>query len=110
MKRLMGAFLKNNEVVNVGTKTCPMCAGLGQVEDFDDHLPSIVDALEFRREQMGWTQMRMAAELGWGRGHYSEFKNGTRGLSYRAMCRAYELGVPAAVLLQPHRQNQTPVL
>jgi hypothetical protein len=44
--------------------------------------------------------MAMAKALGLGRGHYSEIMKGKRGLPYRAACKAFELGVPAEVLLQ----------
>jgi transcriptional regulator with XRE-family HTH domain len=63
-------------------------------------LPSLIDAVEFRRCQYGWSQNRMAQELGLTRGHYSEFISGKRGLPLQARCRAYALGVPADVLLQ----------
>lgn len=63
-------------------------------------LPSIRSAVEFRRESYGWSRAVMAKKLGIQRSHYYEFVNGKRGLSYRAMCKAFELGVPANVLLQ----------
>lgn len=63
-------------------------------------LPTIRGAVEFRREAFGWNQSRMAMELGMERSHYSEFVNGKRGLPYKAICKAYELGVPYTVLLQ----------
>lgn len=62
-------------------------------------LSSIPSALEFRREAYGWTQTRMAKALGLQRSHYSEIISGKRRLSFRAACRAYKIGVPAAVLL-----------
>jgi transcriptional regulator with XRE-family HTH domain len=66
-------------------------------------LPSIRSALEFRREAYGWTQTKMAKALGLTRGHYSEIKAGKRGLPYRAACKAFEIGVPADVLLQTRK-------
>lgn len=63
-------------------------------------LPPILDAVEFRRDQYGWSQARMGTELGIGQSHYSEFLNGKRTLSLNARIRAYKLGVPAEVLLQ----------
>ncbi|WP_157385878.1 helix-turn-helix domain-containing protein [Methylosarcina fibrata] len=62
---------------------------------------SIADALEFRREQYGLTQSEFAAILGLQKGHYSEIVNGKRKLPIGATKRAYALGVPADVLLQP---------
>lgn len=63
-------------------------------------LPSIRSALEFRREEYGWTQTAMAAALGLQRSHYSEVVSGKRALPFKAACRAFEIGVPAEVLLQ----------
>jgi transcriptional regulator with XRE-family HTH domain len=67
---------------------------------FPFRLPTIRSAVEFRREAFDWNRSRMARALGMQRSHYSEFANGKRGLSYPAMCKAFELGVPADVLLQ----------
>lgn len=65
-------------------------------------LPSIPDALEFRREQYGWTPWKMAQELGLHkRRHYGEVICGTRQLTIKAMRAAHAMGVPADVLLQP---------
>ncbi len=69
-------------------------------EDGEYSPPSIISAVEFRREQYGWTKTEMARHLGIGRGHYTEFIQGKRTLSYRTICRAYNIGVPASVLLQ----------
>lgn len=69
-------------------------------------LPTIRAALEFRREQYGWTRMAMAKALGLGRGHYSEIMQGKRGLPYRAACKAFEIGVPADVLLQTRKTKR----
>ncbi len=63
-------------------------------------LPTLIEAVEFRREQYGWNRSRMARELGLTRSHYNEFVSGKRGLPMNARCRAYALGVPADVLLQ----------
>ena len=65
--------------------------------------PTIPSALEFRREAYGWTQARMAKALGIGSSHYSEIVNGKRDLPYSAACLAYEVGVPASVLLKVRR-------
>lgn len=63
-------------------------------------LPSIKDALEFRREQYGWTQARMAKELKMYQSHYSDFIKGKRGLPYSAMRHAFRIGIPAKCLFQ----------
>lgn len=62
---------------------------------------SIADALEFRRDQYGLTQSEFAAILGMQKGHYSEIINGRRQLPIGATKRAFAIGVPAEVLLQP---------
>lgn len=62
---------------------------------------SIIDALEFRREQYGLTATEFASILGFAQTHYSEFVNGKRRLPRAAMCRAFAIGVPAEVLLHP---------
>lgn len=66
---------------------------------------SIADALEFRREQYGLTQREFAAILGLQNGHYSEIVNGKRRLPLGATKRAFAIGVPAEVLLQPEMHN-----
>ena len=63
-------------------------------------LPTIPDALEFRREAYGWTAKQMAEALGIWNTHYSEIVNGKRRLGVMARCKAFEIGVPAEVLLQ----------
>lgn len=63
-------------------------------------LPTVVEAVEFRREQYGFTQKEMAKVLGWGQSHYSEFVNGKLTMPKRVMARAYEIGVPASCLFQ----------
>lgn len=66
---------------------------------------SVADALEFRREQYGLTQSEFAAILGLQNGHYSEIVSGKRRLPLGATKRAFALGVPAEVLLQPEMHN-----
>lgn len=95
------SFEMDGEVVVVPLTQCPQCAGTGTVEDYPDHMPPLVDAVEFRRDQYGWNSSRMAKELGLGRGHYSEFVSGKRGLPLTARIRAHSLGIPAEILLQP---------
>jgi len=63
-------------------------------------LPSVVDAIEFRRDQYGWYKADMARALGLNPSHYIEFLKGERGLPINAMRNAYSIGIPAKVLLQ----------
>ncbi len=63
--------------------------------------PSVVDALEFSRDQYGLSRHEFAAVIGVSPGHYSEIINGKRRLSINAAKRAFAIGVPADVLLQP---------
>lgn len=57
------------------------------------------DALEFRREQYGWSAKKMAAMLDMSNTHYSEFIHGKRALPINAIRKAYAIGIPASVLL-----------
>ncbi len=61
----------------------------------------IIDALEFRREQYGLTRAEFAAILGITAAHFSEVMAGKRNLPLNARIRAFAVGVPAEVLLQP---------
>lgn len=62
-------------------------------------LPSVPEALEFRRGEYGLTQREFATVIGMGHTHYSEVVNGKRPLPRNALVRAYRIGVPADVLL-----------
>lgn len=62
---------------------------------------SLIDALNFRRDQYGLKNAEFAAILGMNATHYSEFINGKRNLPLNARIRAFSIGVPAEVLLQP---------
>lgn len=62
---------------------------------------SIIDALDFRRELYGLTRSEFAAILGMDPPHFSEVMAGKRNLPLNARIRAFALGVPAEVLLQP---------
>jgi antitoxin component HigA of HigAB toxin-antitoxin module len=62
---------------------------------------SLIDALNFRRDQYGLKNSEFAAILGMTQTHYSEFINGKRNLPLNARIRAFSIGVPAEVLLQP---------
>lgn len=64
------------------------------------HLPSVRDAIEFRRDQYGWTKNKMATELHISPSHYSDFIAGRRNITTIAMKHAYRVGVPVEVLLQ----------
>lgn len=61
---------------------------------------SMVDSLEFRRDQYGLSKREFATLLGMGYSHYVEFLNGKRNLPLNARIRAHAIGVPAEVLLQ----------
>ena len=62
---------------------------------------TLADALEFRRDQYGLNKGEFAALLGMQASHYGEIVRGKRGMPLRAIKRAYAIGVPADVLLQP---------
>src|ERR1700712_5551320 len=62
---------------------------------------SLIDAMEFRRDQYEITASEFSAILGMSKTHYSEFVNGRRNLPLNARIRAYAIGVPAEALLQP---------
>lgn len=63
-------------------------------------LPSIPEALKFRKEQMMWTQKELGIRLGLSESYISEVLNGNRNLPIKATVKAYHLGIPAKVLLQ----------
>lgn len=63
-------------------------------------LPSVIDAVEFRREEYGLNQSQWAKVLGLTRSHYSEFINEKRALPSKAMANAFCFGVPADCLFQ----------
>lgn len=64
------------------------------------NLPSILEAVEFRRDQYGWTKSKMAKELHITLPQYSDFIHGRRSLPFIAIKYAYRIGIPAKVLLQ----------
>lgn len=68
--------------------------------------PKLVDAVEFRREQYGWSKKKMADMLDMSRSHYSEFVHGKHGLPANSIRKAYAIGIPAAVLLQDDIDRQ----
>lgn len=61
----------------------------------------VAEALEFRRDQYGLSKSEFAAILGLQKSHYCEIINGKRQLPIGATKRAFAVGVPAEVLLQP---------
>lgn len=63
-------------------------------------LPSVVEAIEFRRHQYGWSKSKMAKALGLRPSHYSEILAYRRRLPINATKKAYKIGIPAKVLLQ----------
>jgi transcriptional regulator with XRE-family HTH domain len=66
---------------------------------------SMVDALDFRREQYGLSWAEFGMMLGLSAQHMSEVKNGKRRLPIGALKRAYAIGVPADALLQHLTDN-----
>jgi antitoxin component HigA of HigAB toxin-antitoxin module len=62
---------------------------------------SLADALEFRRDQYGLKAAEFAAILGLTPPKYSEVINEKRNMPLNARIRAFAIGVPAEVLLQP---------
>ena len=63
-------------------------------------LPSIIDAVEFRRDQYGLTQRQWAKVIGLSQSHYSEFIHGKRGITLDQAAKCFEFGVPAECLFQ----------
>lgn len=66
----------------------------------DEFMPTVLAAVEFRREQYGLTCVQWAKLLGMPKTNYSDFLHGRREFPPSAMPRACRLGVPAEVLLQ----------
>lgn len=62
---------------------------------------SLIDALEFRRDQYALSCKDWAFLIGMSQSHYSEVIHGLRDLPIKATKRAYALGVPAEALLAP---------
>lgn len=63
-------------------------------------LPSLTDAVEFRRDAYGLTSRQWAKVIGTTPSHYSEFVHGKRGLTLAQAARCFEFGVPAECLFQ----------
>jgi antitoxin component HigA of HigAB toxin-antitoxin module len=60
---------------------------------------SIIDMLEFRRDQYGLTQKEFALIIGMSVSHYNEFIHGKHNLPLNARIKAYKIGVSADILL-----------
>lgn len=71
--------------------------------------PKLVDAIQFRQEQYGWNDTKMATMLDIPKSHYSEFKHGKRGLPINSIRKAYAIGIPANVLLQDDIEARYPL-
>jgi antitoxin component HigA of HigAB toxin-antitoxin module len=63
-------------------------------------LPSIVDAVEFRRDAYQLTQRDWAKVIGISESHYSEFVSGKRNLTLKQAANCFSFGVPAECLFQ----------
>lgn len=63
-------------------------------------MPSVIDAVEFRREQYNLSCEQWAYCLRMQPSHYSEFVRGKRPLPKRAMAHAFAYGVPPEALFQ----------
>ena len=61
---------------------------------------SIIDAVEFRREQYELTKRDWAALIGIGATHYGEFTRGKRNLTLKQAAKCFQFGVPAEHLFQ----------
>lgn len=63
-------------------------------------LPSVIDAVEFRRKQYGITCAQWSNVIGISSSHYSEFIHGKRNLTLLQSARCFAFGVPAVALFQ----------
>jgi hypothetical protein len=94
--------LKTYRVKGLGSKYQYGFKGVSMPEPLQSiaGLPTLVEALEFRREQYELNQTQWSAVLGLGLSHYNEFVHGKRPLPKQAMAKAYAYGVPAECLFQ----------
>ena len=60
---------------------------------------SVIEAVEYRRDQYGLTCNEMAEIIGIHKSKYSEFMNGKKPLSVKTLKKLYYIGVPAKCLL-----------
>lgn len=63
-------------------------------------IPSVIDAVEFRRKQYGINCAQWANVIGISRHHYSDFIHGKRNLTLLQSARCFAFGVPAVALFQ----------
>lgn len=63
-------------------------------------MPSIIEAVEFRREQYGLTKRDWAKVIGMRPSHYTEFTQGKRGLPMKPAAKCFQFGVPAELIFQ----------
>ena len=63
-------------------------------------MPSIIEAVEFRREQYGLTKRDWAKVIGMQPSHYTEFTQGKKGLPMKQAAKCFQFGVPAELLFQ----------
>ena len=61
---------------------------------------SVIDYVEFRRQQYGLTKRDWAKVIGIGVGHYTEFTQGKRNLTLNQAAKCFRFGVPAEGLFQ----------
>src|SRR5262245_42194063 len=77
--------------------------GLCGARDHALEPPDPIDAVRFRREQLGWTQNQLAEQLGMESGRLSEVMTLRRPLTLPMIRRIHEvLGIPADVLIKPY--------
>lgn len=96
------ALARLSVVMDRGNSVRELSAALSEYEEkhYPVPMPSIVEAVKFRMEQMRLKQIDMVPYFG-SRSKVSEVLNGKRGVSFAMARRLYrDLGIPAKVLLQ----------
>ena len=61
-------------------------------------MPSIIEAVEFRRQQYGLTKRDWAKVIGLQPSHFTEFTQGKRNLTLKQAAKCFQYGVPAESL------------
>ena len=61
-------------------------------------VPSIIEAVEFRRQQYGLTKRDWAKVIGLQPSHFTEFTQGKRNLTLKQAAKCFQYGVPAESL------------
>lgn len=69
-------------------------------------IPTIVEAIEFRREAYGWAKAKMARELRLSPYQYDRILARKAKLPFASACHAYRVGIPAQVLLALRNRHQ----